>query len=138
MHKFPIADYKRFSELPFDQFNKLNFSIYIIDFNWKYLFVNDFAKINLGERGTDLVGKGMWTEFKELAPDPSFKFLKQNMEKGIVSNINVISPINGKRLNISGYPLEDCYYFSASILPNKGDLIEELRNELEKKRSAIF
>src|SRR3989337_404389 len=99
MHKFPIADYKKFSELPFDKFNKLKFSIYIIDFNWNYLFVNDFVKINLGERGSNLVGKGMWTEFKELAADPSFKYLKQNMEKGIVSNINVISPINGKRLH---------------------------------------
>ena len=134
MHKFPIADYKKFSQLPFNQFDKLKFSIYIIDFNWTYLFVNDFAKINLGERGNDLVGKGMWTEFKELAADPSFKYLRKNMENGIVSNINVISPINGKRLNISGYPLEDCYYFSASVLPNKGDLIEELRNELGRKK----
>jgi hypothetical protein len=134
MHKFPIADYKKFSELPFNQFNTLKFSIYIIDFSWNYLFVNDFVKNNLGSRGNDLTGKSMWIEFKELATDPSFKFLKQNMEKGIVTNINVISPVNGKRLNIAGYPLEDCYYFSASILPDKDDLIEELRNELGKKK----
>ncbi len=44
----------------------------------------------------------MWEVFKELATDSSFKFLKQNMEKGIVGNVNVISPVNGKRLNISG------------------------------------
>jgi hypothetical protein len=133
MHKFPIADYRTFSELPFSQFDKLKFSIYIIDFEWNYLFVNDFVKMNLGDRAADLIGKSMWVQFEELAPDPSFKFLKQNMEKGIVTNINVISPVNGKRLNISGYPLEDCYYFSASILPDKDDLIEELRNELGKK-----
>ena len=39
MHKFPITEYKKFSELPFDKFNTLKFSVYIIDFNWNYLHV---------------------------------------------------------------------------------------------------
>lgn len=134
MHKFPITEYKRFSELPFDKFNALKFSVYIIDFNWNYLFVNDFAKMNLGERASDLIGKNMWDEFKELATDSSFTMLKKNSEQGIPSNIIVTSPVNGKRLNITGYPLEDCYYFSSSILPDKADLLEELRNELGKRK----
>lgn len=134
MHKFPITEYKKFSELPFERFNTLKFSIYILDFNWNYLFVNDFVKKNLGERAVDLVGKNMWEQFKELATDASFNLLKKNTERGIVSNIIVNSPVTGQRLNIAGYPLDDCYYFSSSILPDKDNLIDELRNELEKRK----
>ena len=51
MHKFPITEYKKFSEIPLDKLDTFKFSVYIIDFNWNYLFVNDFAKNNLGARG---------------------------------------------------------------------------------------
>ena len=134
MHKFPITEYKKFADLPFDKLNRLKFSVYIIDFNWNYLFVNEFVKENLGKRGQDLIGKNMWEQFQELVTHPSFQTLKRNTEKGIVSNLIAISPINGKRLSITGYPLEDCYYFSSSILPDKDDLIDELRNELSKRK----
>jgi hypothetical protein len=83
MHKFSITNYKKFSELPLDQFNTLKFSVYIIDFNWNYLFVNDFVKTNLGERGEGLVGKNIWTEFKQLASDPVFNRLRSNMDQRI-------------------------------------------------------
>jgi hypothetical protein len=134
MHKFPITEFKKFSELPLEKFNNFKFSVYIIDFNWNYLFVNEFATNNLGERGKDLIGKNMWEAFKELKEDPSFKVLKKNSENGIVTNMIVISPVNGKRLNVTGYPLDDCYYFSSSILPDKNNLIDELRQELAKKK----
>jgi len=134
MHKFPITDYKKFSELPLEKFNTLKFSVYILDFNWDYLFVNDFVKSNLGDRANNLIGKNMWMEFNELTTHPSFQTLKRNTERGITSNLIAVSPVNGKRLNITGYPLEDCYYFSASILPDKDDLIDELRNELGKRK----
>ena len=105
-----------------------------MDFHWNYLFVNDFAKNNLGERGNDLIGHNMWETFEELTNDASFQLLKRNAEKGIASNMIVTSPVNGKRINIAGYTLTDCYYFSVSILPDKDDLIDELRHELEKRK----
>ena len=134
MHKFPITEYNKFAELPLEKLNTLTFSIYLIDFDWNYLFVNDFSKKNLGTRGEDLIGKNIWTEFPELAADSSFNELRKKLEKKVVANLITISPINSQRLNIVGYPLEDCYYFSASILPDKGDLMQELRNELNKKK----
>src|SRR5687768_14449416 len=103
MHKFPITNYKKFIELPLDQFQKLKFLVYIIDFNWNYLFVNDAVKSNLGKRGNNLVGKNMWEEFEELAADPAFNQLRKKMEQGLTVNMETISPINGKRLNITGY-----------------------------------
>ena len=135
MHKFPIVDYKKFSELPFERFNTLKFSVYILDFNWNYLFLNDFAKRYLGERGNNIIGKNMWDVFPELGYDPSFILLRRNSENRITTNIISVSPLNGKRLNITGYPLEDCYYFSASILPDKDDLLDELRQELGKNKN---
>ena len=134
MHKFPITEYNKFAELPLEKLNTLTFSIYLIDFDWNYLFVNDFSKKNLGTRGEDLIGKNIWTEFPELAADSSFNELRKKLEKRVVANLITISPVNSQRLNIVGYPLEDCYYFSASILPDKGDLMQELRNELNKKK----
>jgi hypothetical protein len=134
VHKFPIIEYKKFSELPLDKFNTLKFSVYILDFEWNYLFVNEFAKSILGDRGANLIGKNMWEKFDELRHDPSFKELKANMEKGITTNMIVVSPVHGKRQNITGYALENCYYFSSSILPDKENLIEELRQELGKKK----
>lgn len=136
VHKFPITEYKTFSELPLARFNSLKFSVYILDFNWNYLFINDFAKTILGKRAEELAGKNLWTQFEELQHDPSFRQLKANMEKRITTNIVVVSPVHGKRQNITGYALDDCFYFSVSILPDKENLIEELRQELGKKNKS--
>lgn len=130
MKQFDISTYSQFSELPLNDFNSFKFSVYVLDKDWNYLFVNEFVKNNLGIRASDLTGKNMWVEFKELAIDPSFILLKKNTEKGLDTNIITNSPINLQRLNIVGHPLKDCYFFSASILPKKEDLIDELRREL--------
>src|SRR5689334_13317241 len=133
MHKFPITEYTRFDQLPLDKLNSLNFSVYILDFNWCYLFVNDFVKKNLGQRGEDLIGKNMWQEFPELAADASFSELRKKLDQRIDVNLITVSPVNSQRLNIVGYALDDCFYCTASVLPNKADLMQELRNELNKK-----
>lgn len=133
MHKFPITEYTTFAELPLQHLDELKFSVYVLDFDWNYLFINDFVKKNLGDRGNNLIGENMWVRFPELANDSSFMLLKRNMENGIVSYFQTTSPINAQRLKITGYPLEDCYYFTSSILPNKFELMLELRNELTKK-----
>jgi hypothetical protein len=98
------------------------------------LFVNEFAKNLLGKRGEELVGKNMWEVFHELQHDPSFKEMRIKMEKRVTTNIIVVSPIHGRRQNITGYALDDCLYFSSSILPDKENLIEELRQQLLRKK----
>lgn len=133
MYKFLRSKYTKFSELPLEQFNTLTFSVYVIDFNWNYLFVNNFAA-NLKGTRNDLAEKNMQEEFKELVADPDFMMLKTNIENHIATNVITTSPITGQRFNIVGYPLKDCYYFSSSILPNKEELIDDLRIQLKKKR----
>jgi hypothetical protein len=133
MHKFPIYEFKTFAELPLDKFDTFKFSVYIIDFNWNYLFVNSFVRNNLGERANDLVGKNIWETFKELTTDSAFSQLREKMENKIPCNFETHSPINGKRLYITACPLEDCYYFTSSILPDREELMNEIRRFLTRK-----
>lgn len=119
--------YKRFSELPLNDFNGLKESIYILDFKWNYMFVNDSVKKNLGNRGEGLIGKNMWSQFNELAIDPVFNSLKDNMDQKMAISVVTTSPVTGQRLSIIGYPLEDCFYFSSAILPKKEVLLRDLK-----------
>jgi hypothetical protein len=134
MHKFPINEYRKFSELPLDKFNSFKFSVYVLDFDWNYIFVNSFVETNLGERGKNLVGKNMWIEFKELAADPTFMQLKDKMNRRIPCNFQTHSPVNGNRLYITGYPLDDCLYCTSSILPDRQELMNDLRNQLSRRK----
>lgn len=133
MQKLDISPASKFSELDVKELNKQKFSVYVIDPQWNYLFVNNYVKQNLEDRGADLVGKNMWHNFKELAMDPAFLRMKADIENGKKINFITNSPINNQRLNIIGYPLSDCYFFYASKLPRKDELMSELRAELEKR-----
>jgi PAS domain-containing protein len=134
MHKFPIYQYSKFDQLPLEKFDSFRFSVYVIDFNWDYLFVNQFVRENLGKRADDLIGKNMWKEFPELASDPTFAKLREKMDRRIACVFETFSPINGQRLSITGYPLDDCLYFTSSILPDKQELINELRTHLNNRK----
>jgi hypothetical protein len=131
MHKFPIANYQRFAQLPLQEFDRLNFSVYILDFEWKYMFVNKFAASSLGVQAADLVGQNMWERFPKLAADPNFVTLRKNLEDNIVTNFRTVSPLTALRLNISGFRLEDCYYCTSSVLPNREDLLDDLRKQMK-------
>lgn len=133
MHKFPIANYQRFAQLPLEEFDRMSFSIYILDFEWNYLFVNKFACARLGVAPSDLAGQNMWRRFPELDADMNFQNLRQKLENNISVNFRTVSPLTSLRLNISGMRLEDCYYCTSSVIPNREDLINELRNEMVKK-----
>lgn len=113
-------------------FDTQKFNVYILDFNWKYLYVNPnvYHHINIEN---DLVGKNMWNFFPELASDFSFQLLKKNIESGKKYSCKTTSPLNSRRLSIMGYRLEDCYYFTSTLLPDKQTLVDELRQELEKR-----
>ena len=78
----------------------------------------------------------MWETFSELKSDPVFQYIKASIEKKVPININTVSPITSKRLNISGYPMEDCFYFTSSVIPDKEELINELRDELARKNKS--
>jgi hypothetical protein len=128
--KFDVTKYSTFRQLPLQKFNSFNFGVYLLDKDWNYLFVNEFVVKNLGSRGEGLVGKNIWTHFKELASHPAFIKMKEDCERGFPCNFITTSPLTGQRLNVTGQPLSDCYYFSASVLPTKEEIISDLRKQL--------
>jgi hypothetical protein len=132
MQKLNVPADTCFSALPLKEFDSLKFGVYFLDYQWNYLYVNEYVQRNLGNRGESLVGKNMWSSFSELAHDTSFIKLKTDTEKGLAVNITTTSPISGQRLNIIGYPLKDCYFFCASQLPKKDELMSELRSVMDK------
>lgn len=132
MNKLFFSGSTVFKELPFDYFDRLGFSVYVLDHNWCYLYVNEFVEKNLGKPASSLIGKNMWELYPELQTDPSFNQLRNNSEKGVMSNFITISPVTAQRLNVTGQPLHDCYFFTASVLPKKEDLIDELRGALPR------
>lgn len=133
MYKFPITRFRRFDEVPKDALNNLRFLVCLFDFEWRFLFLNDFARVYFGYRGEQLHGKVLWEEFNELLNVPAYKQLKLSAEKGVVTRIETLSPVSAKRLSITSYTLDDCYYFAASVLPDKEQLIDELRHELSRR-----
>jgi hypothetical protein len=133
MDEFNTFNYTQYSDLPLEKFDSFNFSVYVLDKEWNYLFVNLFVTQNLGVKGHDLVGKNMWQVFPELKAAPAFIQLKTNTDKGLDSQIVAASPLNSQRLSISGRILNDCNLFTSTILPKKEELLHELRNVLVKK-----
>ena len=134
MQKLDISREKGLAELDLESFNKLRFGVYVIDFDWNYIFVNDFVRTNLGEQASDLKGKNMWKTFTALAEDFAFVQLKHDAEKGKVVDFITTSPITRQRMNIRGYSIKDCYLFYSSILPNKDELMNELRDSMLKTK----
>jgi hypothetical protein len=134
MHKFPIYNFKNCAELPYEDLNALKFAVYILDFNWNFLFANSIGCSNLKATLDDLKGENLWKMFGNTNNDPQFKTIITDVESRRASNITTVSAITGRRVNVTGYPLEDCYYFSVSLLPDKEDLINDLRSQLGKNK----
>jgi hypothetical protein len=131
MHKFPIFNFKRRSELPYDEFDEQQFAIYIVNPDWTYFFANSFACKSINKKKEDLVGESVYTGINV---DPEYSLFLKSVEKGKIRSIMTVSPITGKRVSVTGYPLEDCYYFAVSVVPDKQSLMDELRNELSKTK----
>jgi hypothetical protein len=133
MSKLPLHTYQAFEDLRLDEFDKLSFSVYILDRSWNYIFVNQFVTSNLGSDTGKLEGLNLWERFPQLKADPVFAMLKRNSENELETDIITVSPLTGQRLNIVGKPMRDCFLFYATVLPNKDDLLRELRDVLKKR-----
>jgi hypothetical protein len=48
----------------------------------------------------------------------------------------IYSQLRGRQVKIKGYPLNDCYYFYSITLPAKEELLDELRQELNKRKEV--
>jgi hypothetical protein len=132
LDKFDISKYKSFSELPLQEFDKAGYSIYVLDKNWNYIFVNEFVKKNLGDRAKGMRGKNMWQFFPELSVDGTFRQLRKNTENNEESNFISTSPLTQQRIHVTGHPINDCFVFTSSVLPRKEEILDELRRQLKE------
>jgi len=130
MYRLLRSKYTALSQLPLDEFNELNVEVFLFDLGWKCVFSNTLANC---KAGIDKTGYNFWEMFPHFPSDRDFDLLKQNMENGVVTNF-VTSFAGPKKVNIVGFPLKDCYYISKAPVPDKDDLISELRGELVKMR----
>ena len=129
---FSIGSYKCFDELPQKLLDLLPYPVYVIDYNWIYLFVNEQSKLVYGT-SSDLVGKSALDAFR----DPKFQQVFELIQIGIERRTSAVStiymPMYGQKIIVRGYALNDCYFFSTCTLPGKDELIQELREELKKQ-----
>lgn len=130
--KFRIPQYEWFQDLPFDELNEKKSSIYVIDYDWYYLFANRHA---IGLLGMNPVGKNIrsvWQECPNVNFEPVFNLIKPGVEERQPLDIHSRSPLTKKAIEIVGHPLSDCYYFSVYELPDKELLLSELKSLLKK------
>jgi PAS domain-containing protein len=130
--EIPLSDKMSFSELPLNQYKTADSRIYILDSDGVILFVNQTVTSQLNLSADQFMGKSIWEIFPSLALDPDFQLLRRNVENNRFGQIITTSPVTGTRVSIVGYALKDCYFFSASMLMNKSDLINDLKRSLGK------
>ena len=130
MYKFPIDQYKRCCDVPTDALDEQKFSIYLVDRSWNYTFVNSFALASWNKTRDELVGRNIFVGFEI---DREYRSFLTKVENGTPSSTVTKSPLSGKRVSVSGYPLEDGFYFAVSVLPDKEDLMNELRQQLKNR-----
>lgn len=63
--KFQVSKYTRYGQLPLDQLQSRKYSIYVIDYDWNYLYANQHAVTTFG--GIDPTGKNIRTVWEENA-----------------------------------------------------------------------
>ena len=128
-----ITSDDRYYTLPFKAFEEQRHSIFVVDYTWNYLYVNSYTSERLpGITMIDRNVRDIWQEHPHIPFRPLFELLKNQVEKRQRISIQSTSPVTKKRIQISGYPLADCYCFSVSELPEKTDLLSELKNSLPK------
>lgn len=131
---FSIKHYQCFRDIPLAALDKLNYSVYLVDYNWVYLFINKNARTVFGNLADTLIGRSAIDAFK----DPMFDNIFAKLQRGVVERIalheSVHSPLRGQQIKIKGYPLLDCYFFSVTTFPGKVEIVDELREELKRRK----
>lgn len=134
---FSIADYKSFDKLPFELLDQLNYAVYVIDYSWIYKFINKHGRETYGELAEKLIGQSALTVFSDKRFEQIFSAIKEDVDRKLAIHTIVESPLRGSQVILKGQPLDDCYYFSSTIVPAKIEVLNDLREQLNlRKRNA--
>jgi hypothetical protein len=131
--KFSIETYDSYRDIPLEVLDTLPYSVYIIDYNWIYIFLNKNSISVFGADIEQLIGQSALDAFKHSRFEPVFDKIKNGVEHRTACHEIIYSPLRGAQVTIKGYPLSDCYFFSSSIMPAKEEVLEELRVVLKRR-----
>jgi hypothetical protein len=134
---FCVDRYKNYQDLPLDILDDLPFCVYIVDYNWTYLFVNKISTNFFGKEIQNLVGKNAQQVFGQEKFQTIFENIHDALKRKTICDTTIYSPLRGKQVKVKGYPLDDCYYFYTVTLPSKEELMDELRRELNKRKASL-
>jgi nitrogen fixation/metabolism regulation signal transduction histidine kinase len=133
---FSIENYKRYEDVQLDVLDTLPFSVYIIDYDWVYLFLNKNSIHAFGKNIDKLIGQSALEAFKDVRFEPIFEKIKYSVETKTHCYVTMYSPLRGAQVNIKGYSLEDCYCFSSTVMPSKEQVLGELRGVLNRRNPS--
>jgi hypothetical protein len=130
---FLIKNYSKYIDLPLGLLDEFSFAVHVIDYNWICLFLNKNSRPLFGRPSDELIGKSLLDIPQDSSFNLFFEKIRNGVDKKMCVHAVVDSPLNGQKILLKGHPLEDCYYFSFTVLPGKHEVIEELREELKRR-----
>lgn len=134
---FSIYDYDQFDQIPLHLLDEVAYSAYIINYDWVYLFINKSARDAFGPLANRLVGNSALEVFRDSKFSEIFAEIREDVDEKRAISKTVVSPLRGSQVILKGYPLKDCYCFSATAIPAKIEVLNELRGELARRKSQF-
>ncbi|OIJ20816.1 hypothetical protein BKP45_08465 [Anaerobacillus alkalidiazotrophicus] len=90
-----------------DVLDKITDCFYVLDENWKIIYLNNEGEKIVNRTRDELIGKNIWAEFPELVDLPLYTNLYLAMEKRLPINFEMYHPIYKKWFNVRIYPIKE-------------------------------
>ncbi|HEY0655228.1 MAG TPA: hypothetical protein VGD65_18975 [Chryseosolibacter sp.] len=119
----------------FAEMSKAGNAFVAMDYNLKFLFVNELAEKFYKKEKSQLVGHSVESIFpKEMEFGP-FKNVIKDVRSKKAFEISYLSPFAKDWVKLVGQPHEEYYTFTYRVIDYKEVLKDELRNEMKKSRA---
>lgn len=131
--EFFLDAWQAYKDVPAARLDQLRNAIYIIDYSWKFLFVNAVARRRHVSLTTTSIGDDALDIFRASTIHPILDQIKAAVDSQRPFYLTVFSPLQTQVI-LKGHPLRDCYFISITVSQGKQELIAELREELAKRK----
>src|SRR5688572_14706121 len=99
--KFPIQSFDTFKSLPFEEFDKLRYSVFVIDYEWNYLYTNPYVAERLN--GISIINRNVrdiWEDHKHLNFQPLYNIVKNPVANHQPLSLKTHSPLRNNIIEI--------------------------------------
>lgn len=87
-----------------DVLESITDAFYVLDWNWRFLYVNRTAEVLWGKHREDLIGKTIWDELPQLVGSESYERALQAARDRQPIEFETRSPVLGRWIDINLYP----------------------------------